>query len=93
MNPLITCCAACRTGREHCQLTPDNVGWGCKFLATAIERVPVTMQEKAKLFSSVYREAKKKGVLECPWYRSIFIDEVLERLPGANSDGHGISIS
>ena len=38
-------------------------------------------QQKAKLFSRVYREAKQKGVLECPHYRSIFIDEVLANLP------------
>ena len=36
--------------------------------------------EKAKLFSRVYREAKAKGVLECPYYRPLFIDEVLENI-------------
>jgi hypothetical protein len=50
-------------------------------LTTPIEEIPATIQEKAKLFSRVYREAKQKGVLECPHYRSIFIDEVLANLP------------
>ena len=49
--------------------------------STPIEEIPATIQEKAKLFSRVYREAKQKGVLECPHYRSIFIDEVLANLP------------
>lgn len=56
-------------------------GGGCRFLSTPIEEIPATIQEKAKLFSRVYREAKQKGVLECPHYRSIFIDEVLANLP------------
>lgn len=64
----------------HCQLSPTCKGWGCRFLTTPIEEIPVTDQEKAKLFSKVYREAKRKGVLECPHYRSMFIDEVLENI-------------
>lgn len=60
---------------------PFMQGWGCRFLSTPIEEIPATIQEKAKLFSRVYREAKQKGVLECPHYRSIFIDEVLANLP------------
>lgn len=66
--------------RKHCQLSPTCKGWGCRFLTTPIEEIPVTVQEKAKLFSKVYREAKQKGVLECPHYRSMFIDEVLENI-------------
>lgn len=66
---------------SHCQLSPTCKGWGCKFLTTPIEELPVTDRDKAKLFSKVYREAKRKGVLECPHYRSMFIDEVLDQLP------------
>ena len=56
----------------------------CRFLATPIEQLPTTDKEKAKLFSKVYREAKSKGVLECPHYRSLFIDEVLENINKSN---------
>jgi len=49
-------------------------------LRTSIENIPVTDKEKAQLFSKVYREAKEKRVLECPHYRSIFIDDVLENI-------------
>lgn len=78
MNNLIQQCAFGRTGENYCQLTPTCKGWGCRFLTTPIEELPTTTQEKAKLFSKVYREAKHKGITECPFYRSIFIDKVLE---------------
>lgn len=68
----------------YCSLTPTCKGWGCRFLATPIEQLPTTDKEKAKLFSKVYREAKSKGVLECPHYRSLFIDEVLENINKSN---------
>lgn len=69
---------------SHCSLTPTCKGWGCRFLGTPIEELPITDKEKAKLFSKVYREAKEKGVLECPHYRSLFIDEVLENISESN---------
>ncbi len=77
----ILLCAAQNTSPSHCQLSQSCRGWGCKFLTTPIEDYPYTAQEKAKLFSRVYREAKSKGVLQCPFYRSIFIDEILDTLP------------
>lgn len=80
MKPYIQNCSCERTNDLHCSLTPTCKGWGCRFLGTPITNAPTTEKEKAKLFSSVYREAKQKGVLECPHYRSLFIDEVLERL-------------
>lgn len=73
-------CSCLHNGNNHCQLSPSVVGWGCRFLTTPIEKIPVTEKEKAKLFSAVYREAKHKGVLQCPHYRSMFIDEVLDNL-------------
>lgn len=76
----ISLCASQRTCSGHCQLSPTCKGWGCRFLITPIEEIPVTDKDKAKLFSKVYREAKQKGVLECPHYRSMFIDEVLENI-------------
>lgn len=79
-------CSFLRSSFTHCQLSPTCKGWGCRFLTTPIEEIPVTDREKAKLFSKVYREAKQKGVLECPHYRSIFIDEVLNSLTYLNID-------
>ena len=80
MNQQIQICSCERTSELHCSLTPTRKGWGCRFLATPITETPTTEKEKAKIFSSVYREAKQKGVLECPHYRSLFIDEALESL-------------
>lgn len=80
MSKKIRNCIINRNSSTHCQLSPTCKGWGCRFLTTPIEEIPVTVQEKAKLFSKVYREAKQKGVLECPHYRSMFIDEVLENI-------------
>ncbi|MBP1614725.1 MAG: hypothetical protein H6Q13_2173 [Bacteroidetes bacterium] len=76
----ISQCNKNRTDEAYCSLTPTCKGWGCKFLTTVIEEVPETEEEKAKLFAKVYREAKHKGVIDCPAYRSIFIDEVLENI-------------
>lgn len=75
MKPYIQTCSCERT-TLHCSLTQ----WGCRFLSTPIKDTPTTEKEKAKLFSAVYREAKQKGVLECPHYNSLFIDEVLAQL-------------
>ena len=79
-NNQIINCSSFNDSPTHCQLSPTCKGWGCRFLTTPIEEIPVTVQEKAKLFSKVYREAKRKEVLECPHYRSMFIDEVLENI-------------
>ncbi|WP_281962460.1 hypothetical protein [Bacteroides nordii] len=73
-------CSSFYTNSNYCFLSHTCKGWGCRFLTTPIEEIPVTDKEKAKLFSKVYREAKEKGVLECPHYRSIFIDEVLKNI-------------
>lgn len=84
MNNIIADCLCQWKNQEHCSLTPTCKGWGCRFLGTPIEELPTTDKEKAKLFSKVYREAKEKGVLECPHYRSLFIDEVLENINESN---------
>lgn len=78
MNQLIKICSHNRTTGHHCPHT--NKGWGCRFLVTPITDTPTTEKEKAKLFSAVYREAKQKGVLECPYYRSLIIEKVLDAL-------------
>ena len=80
MKQLIDACSQEKTSEQHCSLTPTCRGWGCWLLSTPINEIPVTEKEKAKLFSAVYREAKQKGVLECPHYKSLFIDKVLENI-------------
>lgn len=95
MKQIIDNCFSRRRDDTYCSLTPTCKGWGCRFLGTPINEIPVTEKEKAKLFSAVYREAKQKGVLECPHYRSIFIDEVLENISNMqqNTDKNSTYIS
>lgn len=81
---IINKCSIYRSNESYCSLTPTCKGWGCRFLSTPIDKIPTADKEKAKLFSKVYREAKEKGVLECPHYRSLFIDEVLENIDKSN---------
>lgn len=78
MNYLVTACSLEIANEKSCTTSPTCKDWGCRFLETSIAKIPTTEQEKAKLFVQVYREAKRKGVLECPHYRSSIIDEVLE---------------
>ena len=80
MIPIIQSCSCKRTNDSYCSLTATLKGWGCKHLETAMDDIPSTEREKAKLFAKVYREAKHKGVTECPHYRSLFIDEVIENI-------------
>lgn len=87
MRTVIQHCYKHRTDETYCSLSSTCKGWGCKFLATEIPLVdeelyaiPIEEINKPKIFAKVYKEAKEKGVLECPAYRSLFIDEVLENL-------------
>lgn len=91
MSTIIQFCASQRITQERCQLTSTCKGWGCRFLGTPIDTLPTTDKEKAKLFSKVYREAKEKGVLECPHYRSLFIDEVLDNIGKSNDSEQNIN--
>lgn len=80
MNHLVTVCSLEIVNKKICTTSTTCNGWGCRFLRTPINEIPTTDQEKAELFVKVYREAKQKGVLECPHYRSSIIDKVLESL-------------
>lgn len=80
MRYQIYTCGCKRTDDSYCSLTPTYKGWGCRFLSTPIDQFPETESEKAKLFARVYREAKQKGITECPHYRSLFIDEVIDSI-------------
>lgn len=78
MNHQIQACPHRKAERFVCSSASACKGWGCHFITTPIAKIPTTDQEKEKLFVQVYREAKQKGVLECPHYRSSIIDEVLD---------------
>ena len=80
MNNELELCAKSRKSSDHCRLSPGCKGWGCRLLATSIEELPTTEKERAVLFSRVYREAKKKGVIECPFFNSLQIDRFLKTL-------------
>ncbi len=53
-------------------------GWGCRLIRVFPDSIPETDRERGKLFSKVYTEAENLGVLDCPFYRSTIIDEVVE---------------
>lgn len=87
-------CYDMRTGTRYCGLARNCKGWGCKHLLTTIDELtdedlnilPIDNINKSKLFAKVYKEAKEKGVLECPAYKSIFIDKMLENLTKENNE-------
>ena len=70
-------------GRRHngdgwCRFSPDIKGWGCRFLIVVPDRLPRTKKERGLLFSKVYDQAEKSGVLQCPYFIESTIDEVVE---------------
>ena len=78
MKPHITNCYNNHTNGSYCSLSPTCKGWGCKLLLT---QIPSREElNKTKLFIKVYKEAKDKGVLNCPAYHSIVIEEVIEAI-------------
>ena len=80
MKAQIIECVCSRKCSDHCRLSQSCKGWGCRLLTTPIDYLPSNDHERAVLFSKVYREAKKKGVLECPYFNSLDIDKYLEIL-------------
>ena len=65
----------------YCQLSQTCKGWGCRFLTTPIEEIPVTVPGKSQ--AVLQRCIGKRNGKECwnaPHYRSMFIDEVLENI-------------
>lgn len=71
-------CSRKRTHENWCSLSPDCKGWGCRHIRIIPDSIPASDYERGKLFSKIYSEAEKLGVLECPFYRSTIIDEVVE---------------
>lgn len=78
-------CARRRTDETWCSMTNDCKGWGCRLIRIFPDSIPETERERGKLFSKVYTEAENLGVLECPFYRSTIIDEVVENMSDLTS--------
>lgn len=60
-----------------CYSFPDCEGWGCRLLRYIPESMPTSEYERAKIFSAVYSEAEKLGVIHCKNFNPLRIDEVL----------------
>ena len=71
-------CSSHRTDSGYCKSFPTCKGWGCRLLRLVPKSMPTTEYERAKIFSAVYSEAEKLGVINCKNFDSIRIDEVLE---------------
>ncbi len=72
-----SCQSEC-TGHDYCKSFQSCRGWGCRLLTFIPESMPTSDYEKAKIFSAVYSEAEKLGVIHCKNFNSLRIDEVLE---------------
>lgn len=78
MRSNINDCCRLRTGTEWCRLTSDCEGWGCRLLTIVPSSIPTSMQERAYLFSRVYRLAEQIGVLNCPHFNEKILDYMVE---------------
>lgn len=78
MHSNVNDCCRLRTGPEWCRLTTECSGWMCRLLTVIPDRVPTTINEKAQLFSRVYRLAEQLGVLTCPYFREDLLDYMVE---------------
>ncbi len=59
-------------------MTSECKGWGCRHIHTIPDTMPRSEHERGKLFSKVYAEAERKGILECPHFVPTLIDAVVE---------------
>ena len=71
-------CCRLRTGSEWCRLTNECSGWGCRLLTVIPNPLPTTTNERAQLFSRVYRLAERLGVLSCPHFNERALDSMVE---------------
>lgn len=76
-NAVRECCNR-HDGNEWCRFSPEIKGWGCRFLIVVPDRLPKTKKERGLLFSKVYTQAERSGVLQCPFFKESIIDEVVE---------------
>ncbi len=77
MTELVRKCSNSWEGGK-CRLSSALEGWGCRLLTCMPERLPQTEQDKARLFTNVYRHAEKMGILNCPHYDEHTIDRTLD---------------
>lgn len=71
------CFSQC-TDKDYCNSFKTCKGWGCRLLRYIPKSMPTSEYERAKIFSAVYSEAEKLGVIHCKNFNSLRIDEVLE---------------
>lgn len=71
-------CGTRNNGSDRCRFSPDIKGWGCRFLLMVPDRLPKNKKERGLLFSHVYSQAEKSGVIKCPFFKESIIDEVVE---------------
>lgn len=71
------CFSNCK-GADYCKSFKTCKGWGCRLLRHIPKSMPTTEYERAKIFSAVYSEAEKLGVIHCKNFNPLRIDEVLE---------------
>lgn len=71
------CCSRC-SGSDYCKSFSTCKGWGCRLLNYIPTSMPTSEYERAKIFSAVYSDAEKRGVLRCKNFNPLWIDEVLE---------------
>lgn len=71
-------CASTRPNILWCRLSSECRGWGCRLLRVIPDKLPSTEKERGKLFSKVYAEAERLGILHCPHFVPTVIDEVVE---------------
>ena len=67
-------CSLLRCGADWC----SHSGWGCRLLRIIPDAAPMTMKERARLFSRVYLEAERLGVLKCPFFDEARLDSLVE---------------
>lgn len=78
MKKYISECCNKRTSESWCRLNDECVGWGCRLLLCIPNKLPTTEKERASLFSKVYEQAEKSGILKCPYYDELAIDRAVE---------------
>lgn len=71
-------CCRLRNGDEWCHLSDSCQGWGCRLLTVLPDKIPANEQERARLFSRVYLAADRIGVLACPHFKEMELDNIVE---------------
>ena len=81
MKEHIVECGRKRNSEAWCHLSADCVGWGCRLLLCVPDKFPADEKERASLFSKVYAQAERNGILDCPYFDELAIDRAVEDVP------------